>query len=158
VEQPQIFVNNLAIRRGAEELKAAADFQELCRILSAAFENNDFDGFELRAEFSAAAEGLAIVQPVVCPHVRWRKPGSHAVPGFGNTWSLHLDLVSAGNNYVGALLIFRRYTKRDLQVDVNLLTSTLATNLADALYRIASLNTDFLVASEDPTLLQARAG
>ena len=158
VEQPQIFVNNLAIRRGAEELKAAGDFQELCRILSAAFENNDFDGFELRAEFSAATEGLAVVQPAVCPHVRWRKPGSHAVPGFGNTWSLHLDLVSAGNNYVGALLIFRRYTKRDLQVDVNLLTSTLATHLADALYRIASLNSDSLVASEEPASLQARAG
>jgi UDP-GlcNAc:undecaprenyl-phosphate GlcNAc-1-phosphate transferase len=158
VEQPQIFVNNLAIRRGAEELKAAVSFQDLCRILSVAFENNDFDGFELRAQFSAAAEGLEVVQPAFCPHVRWRKAGSHAVPGFGNTWSLNLDLVSAGNNYVGALVIFRRYTERGLQVDVNLLTSTLATNLADALYRIASSKADLLVANEEPAVLQARAG
>ena len=33
VEQPQIFINNLAIRRAAEELKDAADLQELYRIL-----------------------------------------------------------------------------------------------------------------------------
>jgi UDP-GlcNAc:undecaprenyl-phosphate GlcNAc-1-phosphate transferase len=158
VEQPQIFINNLAIRRAAEELKTAADFQELCRIVGAAFERNDFDGFELRADLSVASEELAVVQPPICPHVRWRKPGSHAVPGFGNTWSLHLDLVSTSNNYTGALVIFRRYTKRDLQVDINLLTSTFAPSLADALHRTAGSNTDFLVTDEDSAVMQARAG
>jgi len=158
IEQPQIFVNNLAIRRAAENLKTAADFQELCRILNTAFENNDFDGFELRAGFSVAVEGLAVVQPAVCPRLRWMKPGSHVVPGFGNTWNLHLDLVSADNHYCGALVIFRLYTKRDLQVDINLFTSAFVTNLADALRRTAKSNIDYLVVNEDSDLLPARAG
>jgi UDP-GlcNAc:undecaprenyl-phosphate/decaprenyl-phosphate GlcNAc-1-phosphate transferase len=158
VEQPQIFVNNLAIRRAAEYLKTATDFRELCQILNAAFENNDFDGFELRGEFSAAVEGLAVVQPTVCPHLRWMKPGSYAVAGFGNTWNLHLDLVSADNHYCGALVIFRRYTKRDLQVDINLFTSDFVSNLADALRRTANSNIDYLVVNEDSALLPARAG
>jgi UDP-GlcNAc:undecaprenyl-phosphate GlcNAc-1-phosphate transferase len=151
VNQPEIFVNNLAIRRAAENFKTAADFQELCRILNTAFENNDFDGFELRAEFSTA-EGLAVVQPAVCPHLRWMKPGSYAVPGFGNTWNLRLDLVSADNHYCGALVIFRRYTKRNLQVDINLFTSAFVTNLADALRRTANSNIDFLVVNQDLAL------
>jgi UDP-GlcNAc:undecaprenyl-phosphate GlcNAc-1-phosphate transferase len=37
MEQRQIFVNNLAIRRATEELRAARDYDELCRILLAAF-------------------------------------------------------------------------------------------------------------------------
>lgn len=158
VEQPQIFVNNLAIRRAAESLKTAADFQELCRILITAFESNDFDGFELRAEFSAVGEGLGVVQPTMCPHLRWTKPGSYTVPGFGNTWNLNLDLVSADNHYCGALVIFRRYTKRHLQVDINLLTLVFVTNLADALHRTANSTIGFPRGDEDSDLLQARAG
>lgn len=158
VEQPQIFVNNLAIRRAAEELKTAADFQELCRILDAGFEKNDFDGFELRAELTAASQELTVVQPMMCPHVRWRKPGSEVVPGFGNTWSLHLDLVSAGNHYCGTLVVFRSYARRDLQVDINLLASIFAPSLADALHRTAGSHKDLLVTDQDSAFLQARAG
>jgi hypothetical protein len=155
VEQRQNMLNNLAIRGAAEALKTAPDFQDLCRILGAAFEKNDFDGFELKAEIPSTSEELA---PAICPQVRWRKPGSETVPGFGNTWSLHLDLVSGANLYCGVLIVFCRYTKRDLQVDINLLTSTFAPSLADALHRIATSNQDFHLAKEDSALLQARAG
>src|SRR5439155_13151764 len=41
IEQRQIFVNNLAIRRATEELNLAADFDQLRHILTAAFHNND---------------------------------------------------------------------------------------------------------------------
>src|SRR6202023_295646 len=43
VEQPQIFVNNLAIRRAIEELKVASDYDQIRCILEAAFSANDFD-------------------------------------------------------------------------------------------------------------------
>ena len=155
MEQRQVFVNNLAIRRATEQLKSTADFQDLCRILIAAFSWNDFDAFELRAELPSGADGFG--QPTVCPHVRWRKPGSYVAPGFGNMWSLHLDLVSTGNHYCGTLLIFRCYANRDLQLDINLLTSGLANAIADALHRTAVSDLDFLV-SESPEVLQARAG
>ena len=157
VAQRQVFANNLAIRRAAEELKTAADFQDVRRILGAAFEENDFDGFELRAEFRSGTEDLATAQSA-SPHLRWRKPGSHAIPGFGNNWSLHLELVSAGNHYCGTLIVFRRYAQSDLQMDVNLLTSVFASSLANALHRIISPNQDVPFSTEESAFLQARAG
>lgn len=156
VTQRQVFVNNLAIRRAAEELKNAASFQEISRILGAAFEGNDFDGFDLRMELSSGNH--PDVTQAVDPQVRWRKPASHAMPGFGNNWSLHLDLVSSGNQYCGTLIVFRGYAQRDLQTDVNLLTSIFARRLADALHRVIGLNKDITITTEDPAFLQARAG
>ena len=50
LDQPQIFVNNLAIRRATEELKVARDYDQVRRILTAAFGSNDFDSFELKLE------------------------------------------------------------------------------------------------------------
>ena len=50
LDQPQIFVNNLAIRRATEELKVARDYDQVRRILVAAFGSNDFDSFELKLE------------------------------------------------------------------------------------------------------------
>src|SRR5271163_1929903 len=47
-EQRQIFINNLAIRRATEELKAARDYEQIRRILEAAFGSNDFDGLDVR--------------------------------------------------------------------------------------------------------------
>jgi len=158
VTQRQVFVNNLAIRRAAEELKMASDFDDICRILCAAFEENDFDGFELRPEFHSGSGELAVAQPGACSPMRWRKPGIHAAPGFRNTWSLHLDLLSASNHYCGTLIVFRRYAQPDLQTDVNLLTSILATNLADALNRIINSAQNIPIVIEDSAFLEARAG
>ena len=157
VTQRQVFVNNLAIRRAAEELRTATDFQDLHRILSAAFEENDFDGFELLPE-SYSDIGELAAAPAEFPALRWRKPGSHSAPGFRNTWSLHLELLSASNRYCGRLIAFRRYSQADLQTDINLLTSILATNLADALHHITNSTQNIPVAIEDSEFLQARAG
>ncbi len=70
------------------------------------------------------------------PHFRWKKRGSHfsakAVPG----WSLTLDLVAANNRRRGSLTVYRLYDGRDLQLDMNLLTSVLPVALADALDRV----------------------
>jgi UDP-GlcNAc:undecaprenyl-phosphate GlcNAc-1-phosphate transferase len=157
IEQRQIFVNNLAIRRAAEELRSVGDFEALRKVLNNAFSENDFDGFELRAELPTRMEGITLVQPRICPRVRWIKPGSQTSPEFGNAWSLNLDLVSA-NIYCGALLIFRRYTRRHLQLDINLLTSDFAGALADALQRITTADLDDFFAGDIPALLEVRAG
>lgn len=157
VTQRQVFVNNLAIRRAAEELKTVTDFQEIRQILGAAFEENDFDGFELQAKFLPGSEDFAVAH-AARPPVRWRKPDLHPAPGFGNTWSLHLELVSTGNHDCGTLIVFRHYSQRDLQTDVNLLTSILASNLADALHRIIISNREIPVETENSAFLQARAG
>jgi hypothetical protein len=54
--------------------------------------------------------------------------------------------------------MFRRYTQPELQTDINLLTSILATSLADALHRIINSKENIPIAIEDPAFLQARAG
>ena len=51
-DQRQIVINNLAIRRATEELKAADDYEQIRRVLEAAFNSNDFDGFDVRFELS----------------------------------------------------------------------------------------------------------
>jgi hypothetical protein len=158
VAQRQVFANNLAIRRAAEELKTTADFQDVYRILGAVFDENEFDGFELLPESYTGNAELAIAQAPAFPAMRWRKPTSRAVPGFGNTWSLHLELASARNHHCGTLIVFRRYTQPDLQTDINLLTTILATSLADALHRIINSTQNIPIAIEDPAFLQARAG
>ena len=50
IEQRQIVINNLSVRRAVEELKVAADFNQVRSILTAAFETNDFDAFELQVK------------------------------------------------------------------------------------------------------------
>ena len=157
IEQRQIFANNVALRKATEELKSAADLQDLCRILNSAFEANDFDAFELRAELPVAGDGRGGALPRICPHVRWKKRGALAFPGFGNSWSLSLDLVSTGNHYCGRFLLFRSYENRDLQLDINLLTSTFAHTLADAIYRLAG-EEDYVYVAENVRALEARAG
>jgi hypothetical protein len=137
LEQRLIFINNLAIRRAAEELKVASDFEQLCRVLEAAFSSNDFDAFELRLrppDEPAEIRDLQIV-PAGEPHFHWKKRGSrfsaNVVPG----WSLTLDLVATNNRRRGLLTVYRLYDGRDLQLDMNLLTSILPVALADALDR-----------------------
>jgi UDP-GlcNAc:undecaprenyl-phosphate GlcNAc-1-phosphate transferase len=156
IEQRHIFVNNLAIRRATEELKVAKDFQQVSRILTAAFDVNDFDAFELRAEFPGAARGFHLVEPNHPAHLRWRRSASFVE--FGSTWSINLDLVSAGNLHCGSLVVFRRYTGQDLQLDINLLISGFATTLADALQRTAVQNVEFLPNAHAAALLPAQAG
>jgi hypothetical protein len=53
-------------------------------------------------------------------------------------------------------VVFRTYSDRDLQLDVNLLTSQFPVTLADALDRISSIS-DVLVAEQQRPQLRAFA-
>src|SRR5271163_2289997 len=63
IDQRQIVINNLSVRRAVEELKVAGDFNQVRSVLRAAFDSNDFDAFDLRLD------------PI---------PGDQAVPGDTN--------------------------------------------------------------------------
>jgi UDP-GlcNAc:undecaprenyl-phosphate GlcNAc-1-phosphate transferase len=156
IEQRHIFVNNLAIRRATEELKVAENFPQVARILTAAFGANDFDGFELRVRVPART--LQIVEASDIPHLSWTRPGVQLVPNFGNTWRVSLDLVTAANQHCGNLSLFRGYVNRDLQLDINLLTSAFPTTLAEALHRTAPDNIEFIPAPQNAALASAQAG
>jgi len=49
VEQRQVLINNIAIRKAAEELKSSKTYDRVWRILENAFKDNAFDGFDLLA-------------------------------------------------------------------------------------------------------------
>jgi UDP-GlcNAc:undecaprenyl-phosphate GlcNAc-1-phosphate transferase len=157
IEQRHIFVNNLAIRRATEELKVAETFQQVSRILTAAFTGNDFDAFELRVRVPAPRT-FQLVESQEVPHLRWTKPGARVVPEFENAWSLSLELVTAANQHCGNLVVFRSYVNRDLQLDINLLTSAFPATLAEALHRTAAHNIEFIPAPQNPALVSAQAG
>jgi UDP-GlcNAc:undecaprenyl-phosphate GlcNAc-1-phosphate transferase len=141
LEQRHIFINNLAIRRATEELKVARDYAQIRRVLEAAFSSNDFDGFEVRFKlFPGEVNPDAAADVGVHPRrgevfFAWAKTrGSRSLEGLA-VWTLSLDLVNSSNRHRGALTVRRLYSQRDLQFDINLLTSAFPVALADALDR-----------------------
>ena len=167
LNQPQIFVNNLAIRRAGEELKVARDYEQVRRILLAAFGSNDFDAFELSLEL-LPAERLLLED--IDSHgrrghaFRWSKPGmarsfNGASSNGSAVWTIALELLSSSNRRRGTLTVYREYSRRDLQIDVNLLTSTFPTALADALDRTLAHSAQVIPLQEpEASFVAAQAG
>lgn len=159
----QLLINNLAIRRATEELKVAGNYGQLCRILVAALAGNDFDGFELRLhsqsiEFPTVNGVHLISRWGEAPFLRWTKPGSQFAYESASAWRLTLDLVTTGSDRCGAMTIYRLYTDRELQFDINLLTSVFPVALADALDRLSSASLELMPTPEEASeLVAARA-
>ena len=164
LNQPQIFVNNLAIRRATEELKVARDYDQVRRILLAAFGSNDFDGFELKLDLlPGEIVPLESIEPPSSRRspnsFRWHKPGLTPVLDAASSWTIALDLLSSANHRRGTLTIHRVYSPRDLQLDVNLLTGAFPTALADALDRTLAHTAEVIaLPQKDPSLVTAQAG
>jgi UDP-GlcNAc:undecaprenyl-phosphate/decaprenyl-phosphate GlcNAc-1-phosphate transferase len=162
LDQPQIFVNNLAIRRATEELKVARDYEQVRRILLAAFGSNDFDGFELQlnvfpgewkdelADMSSSNRNSTVF--------RWTKPSLPKLDSRAS-WKIALDLITSSNRSRGRLMLHRVYSSRDLQLDVNLLAAAFPTTLADALDRTLAHSAELIAIPEQHTsLITAQAG
>jgi len=159
----QILINNLAIRRATEELKVTRDYAQLSRILVAALAGNDFDAFDLRLRSQSAEipdiNGLHVISPWgETPCLRWIKPGSHFARELTSAWCLTLDLVTTRNDRCGSMTIYRVYTDRELQFDINLLTSVFPVALADALDRASSPSLQVMpTANQGSELVAAQA-
>lgn len=162
MEQRQIFINNLAIRRAIEEMKVALDCDQLCRILVAAFDANDFDGFELRWTplQPSSLERIHVFpgrpeDPLFC----WKKSGRHFDHADVASWRLGLDLVTDTGRRRGLMTIYRKYGDRELQLDINLLTFHFPAALASALDRVAEQDDQVVpLVDEIPALAVAQAG
>jgi UDP-GlcNAc:undecaprenyl-phosphate GlcNAc-1-phosphate transferase len=172
--QPQIFVNNLAIRRATEELKVARDYEQVRRILTAAFGSNDFDSFELKLELLSGETVPGETIPFeklpydtsdpsaarrAVNSFRWNKAGAPKVLDAAAVWTVALNLMSSANRRRGTLTVYRLYSSRDLQVDINLLTTTFPTALADALDRTLAHSAQVIaLPGQDTSLIAAQAG
>jgi len=159
ISQRQIFINNLAIRRATEELKVAASCGQIIHILEAAFTGNDFDAFELRSKLCGISFTPSAMHAVSGDSTYiWARPGVRIAHDLVSVWSLRLDLVAANNRRCGSLHIYRTYSTRDLQLDINLLTSVFPVAMADALERISSASAHLFVPIETPAFAAAQAG
>ena len=150
MEQRQVFVNKMAIRRATAELKVTNDYEQLCCVLVAAFGSNDFDGFELRPSNlpsqSLEMRGLRVVYDRNgdrCFH--WKKPGSPLNQETRTAWNLNLELINRQGGRTGTLVLYRFYTPRTLQLDINLFTADFPVTLGEALDRCRTLSTDWAV-------------
>jgi UDP-GlcNAc:undecaprenyl-phosphate/decaprenyl-phosphate GlcNAc-1-phosphate transferase len=147
MEQRQVFVNNLAIRRATEELKVTRSCEQIASILVAAFNSNDFDGFELCLSGSPPYLpnffGLRLTpMPGGGSKLSWRKPGGLLDRSPARAWKLTLDLVTTGNRNYGSMILYQCYGDRGLHIDLDLLTSLFPVALADALDRASSEETE----------------
>jgi UDP-GlcNAc:undecaprenyl-phosphate GlcNAc-1-phosphate transferase len=147
IDQKQIIVNNLAIRRATERLPEAMRFLDLCTILQEAFEANDFDSFYLSVTPESAAvsafadshERRFTTGDLACERqFAWHKPDglSHAP---AQMWTLTLELITTKGKRCGSFSLHRA-SNRKLLIDVNLLTSRFHVALADALDRVTQMS------------------
>jgi len=161
MEQRQIVINNLAIRRAIEELKVSRDYDQIWRILTAAFSSNDFDAFELHQQFLPPQVpdigGLQIVSSrLEDSYLRWKKPSGYFSNEPLSGWKMTLDLVTTDRLRHGSMTIHRRYSERDMQVDINLLTSAFPVALADALDRASRSNLEYIPAIDESAFMSAQ--
>jgi UDP-GlcNAc:undecaprenyl-phosphate GlcNAc-1-phosphate transferase len=165
-EQRQIVINNLSIRRATEELKAVRDYEQIRRVLEAAFNSNDFDGFDVKFKlFPGESQPVDDSEPSMQPRrgevsFHWGKTrGARSLEGLA-VWTLSLDLVSSSNRRRGALAVHRLYSQRDLQLDINLLTTAFPIALADALDRTLQHTVQVIprASQDDQGFVAAQAG
>jgi hypothetical protein len=144
IDQRQIVINNLSVRRAVEELKVARNLDQVRSVLIAAFDSNDFDAFELQLKPLPGGQSLPAEAN---HHFHWSKFPHMVAISSQPSWKLTLDLVTTSNQRRGSLVVYRIYSHRALQLDVNLLTSEFPATLADALDRVLTMPEIFVAAA-----------
>jgi len=139
MDQKQIIVNNLAIRRAAEELSSADNFRTIWATLESAFADNEFDGFDL--SFRPNSSSHPVLPKVLkksysgAYSLEWRKSSTPINDGIH--WQLGIALTGI-NGQKATFTVYRGHADRNLLFDINLLTGEFQSVLADAIER--SLN------------------
>ncbi len=139
MEQREVVINNLALRRAVAELGVASDYRQICRVLEAGFNTNDFDGFQLVVFRNPNSRDYPPIhrnadQISDAMHFDWRRPGQTALRQ-DPAWEMQLALTTSFGRPAGALLVYRAYSGRPLLVDVNLLVMEFPTVLTAAIAR-----------------------
>lgn len=135
IEQKQVIINNLAIRRTSVELSKAKSYDEIHQVLQRTFATNDFDGFSLKV-LPAVTETLFGLQQAEPQVYEWSKPDEDGEKDLSAAWALKLELFSAQKQLLGEFAAYRAYSDKACLVDVNLLVSVFQTALSEALSRL----------------------
>lgn len=136
VDQKDIIVNNLAVRRALEDLATTEDMAGVCAALRAAFEHNEFDGFELM--FRPILNRQARISNTFVPgsdgrfRYEWNKPGAMRSAG---GWQLTLALRGPHSGQEGSFTVYRGDVSHNLLIDINMLMGDFQAVLGEALER-----------------------
>lgn len=131
IEQRQIIVNNLAIRRATEELSDCDDLDSIRRVLRAAFEHNEFDGFHLALRKPTARYVSSTFDGT--SRYDWRK--EPAAPDVEPQWEFTLTLRGRLPGQDARFTVYRYDASHNLLFDINMLTGEFRTVLSEALER-----------------------
>jgi UDP-GlcNAc:undecaprenyl-phosphate GlcNAc-1-phosphate transferase len=135
IEQKQVIVNNLAIRRGMEQFAGCRTVDQFQSILMDIFSENDFDGVQIRY----ALKGSRHPSPRLDFQefdFSWYRTGE-ASP---SAWSLEIDF--SGAFATGYISLHRRLSEKPLMVDINLLGKEFASTMDRTLRRLLLQDVD----------------
>jgi UDP-GlcNAc:undecaprenyl-phosphate GlcNAc-1-phosphate transferase len=130
MQQPKAISFNVGLRRAADDLERAVSWDGILRILAGLFASSEFDGVRL------------VLQPPGMPRREYRLEAGELreepVPIQHDEWGVHLPFTVGPTGALrGELAVFRRYGRRDLLTDVNLIVEVLRPALAKAAGRVA---------------------
>ncbi|MGA2963821.1 MAG: MraY family glycosyltransferase [Candidatus Korobacteraceae bacterium] len=125
LEQRQIIVNNLVIRRGIENLARCRTITDVVEKLEETFRANDFDAFTLTLDRGKGRAELT--------HSWVQTPSSEAAPEQCATPAFTLGIpLRAANGQSNGELVMLRYRATPIVIDIEFLTSEFATALSRA--------------------------
>jgi UDP-GlcNAc:undecaprenyl-phosphate GlcNAc-1-phosphate transferase len=137
VDQKQIIVNNLAIRRATEELSSARELDRIYEILRNAFEGNEFDAFELNFRphpQGGTPETASRKDLRPAGNFEWRNPRTPM--NSSACWQLSV-LLQTEHGPHATFTVYRAQSTKSLLFDVNLLAGEFQLALANAISRLA---------------------
>jgi UDP-GlcNAc:undecaprenyl-phosphate GlcNAc-1-phosphate transferase len=132
IQQKQVIINNLAIRRATQQIRNVSDMDQLYEALRQAFHNNAFDGFELRP---ATQRGTMLAWRSEV-FFRWERPTVLRDIAGSAHWAMALELMTGAGRNCGEFVLYRRSRGEPLQLDINLITDEFQAELGRALERI----------------------
>lgn len=134
IDQRQVIVKDLAVRRATERFADVHEFSAICAVLQEAFESNEFDGFELTVSSPAGRDAAT--------RYWWQRTPGNPDPADlrASAWVLALELVNGDNQSYGSLRLYRVYDGRPLLLDINVLTTDFRAALADAVARASHMH------------------
>lgn len=130
IQQTRAIQFNVALRRAAEALNRAGDWNDIVRILADLFAESEFDS--VRLVLSRAGEPRREYR-LERGEVREEKAPIH-----DDEWGVHLPFrVGPDGATTGEIAAFRRYGRRPLLTDVNLIVEALRPALVSAAARVS---------------------
>lgn len=123
---------NVQLRRAADALEAADSWQAIVELLARLFAESEFDAVRLIVFGSEGAKSRTeyrLEDGAVVPRI---------VPIQPDEWGVHLPFAIGRDGARGELAVFRRYGRKPLLTDINLIVETLRPSLSKAAGRVTA--------------------